>query len=146
MLFRSNLRGLALTLKRDGETDEEAFERIKQSKYIIDFKHDEYWPFYDVKHHFGRIILTINTAHPFFTLLYDPVRKIGVTGSNGDDADSITAAQQDTNSGPILALELMLLSLARTQSRLAANSDEARHVLDGLRREWSETYRVQLTA
>jgi len=64
-----NLRVLALTLKRDGETEEQAFGRVKNSKYIIDFKHDEYWPFYDVKHHFGRIILTINTAHSFFAEL-----------------------------------------------------------------------------
>jgi hypothetical protein len=37
--IEENLRGLAITLKRDGETDEQAFERVKNSKYIIDFKH-----------------------------------------------------------------------------------------------------------
>jgi HSP20 family molecular chaperone IbpA len=72
----ANLRGLAISLQRDGETEQQAFERIKQSKYVIEFKHDEYWPFYDVKHRFGRVILTINTAHPFFTELYDPIRKM----------------------------------------------------------------------
>jgi hypothetical protein len=64
-----NLRGLALTLKREEETDEEAFERVKGSKYIITFKYDEYWPFYHVDHRFGRVIMTINTAHPFFQAL-----------------------------------------------------------------------------
>lgn len=73
----ANLRGLAVTLKRDGETDEQAFDRIKNSQYIIAFKHDPYWPFYDVSHQFGRVILTINTAHTFFTALYDPVSKMG---------------------------------------------------------------------
>ena len=37
----ANLQGLAATLKRDDETDEEAFERVKNSKYLIEFKHDE---------------------------------------------------------------------------------------------------------
>ena len=141
--LEANLRGLALTLKRDGESDEEAFERVKSSRYIINFHHDDYWPFYDVKHRFGRVILTINTAHPFFTELYDPVSKMGL--SQGADTDGEDAAPpRDTQDGPIVALELMLLSLARTQSRLAGTGEDARKLLDGMRREWSETYRVQM--
>jgi hypothetical protein len=140
----ANLRGLSLTLKRDGESDEEAFERIKNSKYIIDFRHDDYWPFYDVKHQFGRIILTINTAHPFFTELYEPVSKMGVSQGRADSEDS--AVPHDNGHGPNFALDLLLLSLARTQSRLAGVSEEANTLLNNLRREWSETYRVQMTA
>jgi len=139
-----NLRGLALTLKRDGETEEQAFERVRNSKYIIDFKYDEYWPFYDVKHRFGRVILTINTAHPFFSQLYDPVRKFGSSQPEGEGVDA-SAQQVGTNPGPILALDLLLLSLARTQSRLSGSNDEVGRLLDVLRREWSDTYRVQLT-
>ena len=60
-----NLRGLALTLKREQETDEQAFERVKASKYLITFKYDEYWPFYHVENRFGRVIMTINTATRF---------------------------------------------------------------------------------
>ncbi len=139
-----NLRGLALTLKRDGETEEQAFERVRNSKYIIDFKYDEYWPFYDVKHRFGRVILTINTAHPFFSQLYDPVRKFGPSQPDGEGVEA-SAQQVGTNPGPILALDLLLLSLARTQSRLSGSNDEVGRLLDVLRREWSDTYRVQLT-
>jgi hypothetical protein len=139
-----NLRGLALTLKREDETEEQAYERIRNSKYIIDFKHDDYWPFYDVRHRFGRIILTINTAHPFFSELYDPVRKIGVSNP-GPDGEEPAPPPADAKPGPILALDLLLLSLARTQSRISSTGEEARRLLDGLRREWSETYRVQLT-
>ena len=118
---------------------------MRNSKYIIDFRHDEYWPFYDVKHHFGRIILTINTAHPFFGQLYDPVRKLALSQETEDGAEPGTL-QADTNRGPILALDLLLLSLARTQGRLSSTSDEMRRLLDVLRREWSDTYRIQLTA
>jgi len=140
-----NLRALAVTLRRDGETEEQAFGRVKNSKYIIDFKHDEYWPFYDVKHHFGRIILTINTAHPFFAELYDPVRKMG-RQQTGADGDELTAPPIAAEAGPIVALDLLLLSLARTQSRLSGINDESCQLLDHLRREWSEAYRIQLTA
>jgi hypothetical protein len=138
-----NLRGLAVTLRRDGESEEEAFERVKVSPYIIGFRHDEYWPFYDVQQRFGRTILTLNTAHPFFTHLYDPVSKIGQV-VEAEDAPGIPAPPTD-QSGPIVALDLLLLSLARTQGRLAGTGDEARKVLDLLRREWSDTYRVQMT-
>jgi hypothetical protein len=142
--LEANLLGLALTLKRDGESDEQAFERVKNSRYIIDFRHDEYWPFYDVKHKFGRVILTINTAHPFFTSLYDPVRKMGASQVNADGDDEVVLP--DSVDGPIVALDLLLLSLARTQSRLASTGEETDKLLNTMRREWSETYRVQMTA
>ena len=54
-----------MMLKRERETDEEAFERVRNSKHIMHYKHDVYWPFYHVDQRFGKIILTINTAHPF---------------------------------------------------------------------------------
>jgi hypothetical protein len=137
----ANLRGLATALKRQDETDDEAFERIKGSKYIIDFRPDEYWPFYTVKHQFGRIILTINTAHPFFTQLYDPVSKMALVQREVETDAALPEAEQH---GPIVALDLLLLSLARTQSRLAQSDDDNRRLLETLQREWSEAYRIQL--
>lgn len=138
--LEANLRGLALTLKRDGESEEEAFERVRDSKYIITITHDTYWPFYDVAHRFGRVILTLNTAHPFFTTLYEPLSKLLAPETSEDEEDMPTISNEQH--GPILALDLLLLSLARTQSRLSSTSDEAHKLLDNLRREWSETYRV----
>lgn len=140
-----NLKGLALSLKRDGESDDQAFDRVKRSTYILDFHHDEYWPFYDVKHRFGRVILTINTAHPFFVELYDPVSKMA-TAQVGSEDDDATTPPTEGQRGAILALDLLLLSLARTQSRLSSSSEESKKLLDILRREWSETYRIQMTA
>jgi Histidine kinase-, DNA gyrase B-, and HSP90-like ATPase len=141
--LEQNLHTLAIALKRDGESDEQAFERVKASKYLIEFKHDDYWPFYHVEHRFGRVILTINTAHPFYTELYEPLRKVNIALEQDDEGqDTVPAESQD---GPIVALELLLLSLARTQGQLAASSDEARKMLETLRREWSEAYRVQLS-
>ena len=142
----ANLRGLAVTLKRDEESDEQAFERVKNSKYLIDFKHDEYWPFYHVDHKFDRIILTINTAHAFFDKLYSPLRELARKPVEEALEDGQAPEMKNVDEGPLVALELLLLSLARAQSVLGMRSDEAKQVFDQLRREWSETYRIQLTA
>lgn len=141
-----NLRGLAITLKREGETDEQAFERVKASRYVITFKHDEYWPFYHVDHSFGRVIMTINTAHPFFSKLYEPLKK-GLVATAANDTDEVgeVPASISVADGPIIALDLLLLSLARTQSVLSYNNEDARKVLEGFRKEWSDSYRVQMT-
>ena len=139
----ANLRGLALALKREDESEEQAFERVKASRYLITFRHDEYWPFYHVEHKFGRVILTINTAHPFFVHLYEPIRKMAIAPALADGEEG-AEQQADVHHGPIVALELLLLSLARTQSVLSSDNEDARKVLEVFRREWSEAYRVQL--
>lgn len=141
----ANLKTLAIALRRNGESDEQAYERVKASKYLIEFKHDEYWPFYHVEHRFGRVILTINTAHPFFEHLYEPLRKMGNGAETGDD-DGLDTPRTEEQDGPLVALELLLMSLARTQSQIVASNEDAKKTMETLRREWSEAYRVQLTA
>jgi hypothetical protein len=142
----ANLRGLAAAVKREGETDDQAFDRVKASKYLIDFRHDEYWPFYHVEHKFGRIIVTLNTAHPFYAQLYEPLRQAATKPAADDGESSPQEPQVEDRNSPIAALELLLLSMARAQSVLSARNEEAQRVFEGLRREWSETYRIQLTA
>jgi hypothetical protein len=142
----ANLRGLAAAVKREGETDDQAFDRVKASKYLIDFRHDEYWPFYHVEHKFGRIIVTLNTAHPFYAQLYEPLRQAATKPPADDGETSSQEPQVEDRNSPIVALELLLLSMARAQSVLSARNEEAQKVFEGLRREWSETYRIQLTA
>ncbi len=147
-----NLRTLAMMLKREKETDEEAFERVRNSKHIMHYKHDAYWPFYHVDQRFGKIILTINTAHPFYERLYEPLSRAAVTldarvaeGVPGD-ADE-TAAEPQTFKGAqdaLVALQLMLLSLARSQSSMALQDPERMQTFDLFRKEWSDTYATQL--
>jgi len=149
-----NLRTLAMMLKREKETDEEAFERVRNSKHIMHYKHDAYWPFYHVDQRFGKIILTINTAHPFYERLYEPLSRAAVTldarvaeGVPGD-ADE-TAAEPQTFKGAqdaLVALQLMLLSLARSQSSMALQDPERMQTFDLFRKEWSDTYATQLAA
>ena len=91
------------------------------------------------------MILTINTAHPFFTELYEPVRQLSTRATNEDGEDGETG-EPNAKHKPIVALDLLLLSLARTQGQLALNSEEGKRLLETFRREWSEAYRIELTA
>ena len=143
--LEENLRGLAVSLRREDETDEEAFQRVKNSQYLIKFAHDEFWPFYRTEWRYGRFILTINTAHPFFTELYEPLRKANTDGEPEDEEGAYNDLPPES-SGPLVALELMLFSLARAQAALSADNEDATRTLDLLQREWSQVYRVQMTA
>ena len=152
--LNENLRTLALMLKRDKETDEEAFERIRNSKHIIHYKHDDYWPFYHVDQRFGKVILTINTAHSFYDRLYEPLSRaalvLATQAAEGVPADSNESADEpQTFEGAqtsLEALQLMLLSLARTQTAMAVDDPERKQIFDQFRKEWSDAYQTQLMA
>jgi hypothetical protein len=147
-----NLRTLAMMLKREKETDDEAFERVKNSKHIMHYKHDEYWPFYHVDQRHGKIILTINTAHPFYEQLYEPLSRASLAldtrvAEGAPVAGEDSAAEPQTFQGAqeaLVALQLMLLSLARTQASMALQDPDRKHTFELFRKEWSDTYGTQL--
>ena len=64
----------------------------------------------------------------------------------GDEDDGGEAPAARGPGRTLVALELLLLSLGRAQAQVTAQNDDARKILETLRREWSEAYRVQLTA
>lgn len=146
--LEQNIRGLAVNLKRAEETDEQAFERIKDSKYITVFKHDDYWPFYHIDFQFGKIILTINTAHPFYTKLYAPISQLAPPDKNndhdgveeGDDASDSEASEI------LVALQMLLFSLGRAQSQMDLDGENAERteLFKALRHEWSQNLKTQL--
>lgn len=150
--YETQLRALSSELKREGETDEEVYERLSKSKYITDFKYDEDAPFYRVDYRLRRIILRINTAHPFFTALYRPLAQIAKRSVDmrvgGDDDDAALDGELIKECGDALVtLELMLLSLARTQSEMTLNdiNGNTQRMLDKLRRQWSLNLMNQLS-
>jgi hypothetical protein len=149
-ILEENLRALAVMLKRNDETDEEAFERIKSSRYITTFKHDEYWPFYNVDFNLGKVILTINTAHPFFIKLYEPLARLSASGGSEEDeelGDQSTPQGATADGGQLLvALQMLLFSLGRAQSRMLTSEEakEQRSIFGTLQREWSDTLKTQL--
>jgi hypothetical protein len=148
-----NLRAMAVGLKRQDETDEQAYERIRDLKYVTTFRYDDYWPFYHCEFKYGKVLLTINTAHPFFKKIWEPLeelsKKVEVATDNGDgdDGDPEEARVGTISSEVLVALQLMLHSLARTQSQLsAAGDDDTKELLENLRREWSSNLATQLNS
>jgi len=149
-----NLRALAITLKREDETDEQALDRLKGSRYVTIFKHDEYWPFYHCDFRFGKVILTINTAHQFFERIWQPLSELSkMAGTSEEIDDESTDGLNDvgkTCSEVLIGLQSLLLSLARTQSQLSGrdhdSDSEFEHLFDKLRREWSNNLATQLMA
>jgi histidine kinase/DNA gyrase B/HSP90-like ATPase len=142
--LEDNLRAFAITLKRADETDEQALERVKKSKYLMVFRYDEYWPFYHVDFKFQKVILTINTAHPFFTKLYAPLSKLARLGPTAGD-DEIEGTPDPEHSELLVTLQLLLLSLARTQSVMCADEDPAKlHLFEAFRKEWSSSLQTHL--
>jgi hypothetical protein len=138
--IEENLRGLAVGLMRENETSEEAFQRVKGSRYIIRFHHDKFWPFYDVDHKFGRVILTINTAHPFYTKLYEPLMT-----HRSVEEDEDAPEVQDQENQLTTVLDLVLLSLARTQSLMGQSNEDAAAIFEDFRQAWSHALKVQLS-
>lgn len=152
--LNENLKALAITLKRENETDEQALERLKGSRYVTHFKHDEYWPFYHCDFRFGKVILTINTAHAFFEKIWRPLSELSKMAGTGDELEdeSIDGLNDvgRTCSEVLVGLQSLLLSLARTQSQLCSrdhgSESEFEQLFDKLRREWSSNLATQLVA
>lgn len=138
--LESNLRALAVTLKRSGETDDQAFERISQSLFIVHLAYDEYRPFYTADYQYGRVIVTVNTAHPFYAKLYRPLEEL--SGEGKDDEDGGGCGDGEL----LVALQMLLFSLARTQSEMTHGHgrDEFRDLFRKLQTTWSENLETQL--
>jgi hypothetical protein len=132
-------------VKRADESDDEAFERVRTSRYITSFKHDEDAPFYRADFQLGRVILTINSAHPFFAAVYQPLSKLSKAPRRDTDEENGGEAELTVEMLP--SLELLLLSLARTQSTLLANdtTGDLRNIFDRMRRQWSLDLATQLS-
>jgi hypothetical protein len=73
--------------------------------------------------------------------LYEPLSKLSVEPPREEEEDGKSPVNDNS---PIFALDLLLLSLVRTQSRLARSSEDASNLMETMRREWSEAYRVQM--
>jgi len=86
------------------------------------------------------VILTINTAHPFYAKLYEPL--MTHKQENGAD-ESVEVHVQENKLTTVL--DLVLLSLARTQSVMSQSNEDAGAIFDNFRQTWSNTLKVQLS-
>ncbi len=148
LALEANLRGLATTLRHENETDEQAFERVNSSNYLTDVKHREYAPFYDTEYKFGKLILQLNSAHPFYRNVYQPLAelaKVSVQSAGGEESETSGSEFATTCRRALLGLQLMLLSLARTQAQMTSGDTHAEQaqLFRNLRKAWSDAMETQ---
>ena len=86
------------------------------------------------------MILTINTAHPFYSKLYEPL--MAHREENGEDEAAEGHVQENKLT---TVLDLVLLSLARTQSVMSQANEDASAIFEDFRQAWSQTLKVQLS-
>jgi hypothetical protein len=146
--LEANLRGLAVSLRQEGETEEAAFNRVKESKYLTDFKPQDYAPFYDTEYKFGKLILRVNTAHPFYQKVWQPVRELAkktIQAGDREDAEGIDEEVADATRKALLGLQLLLLALARAQTQMLIGTQNEEHVqlFRNLRKAWSDVLETQ---
>lgn len=142
--LEANYRALALRVKDGDETDDQAYERVKNGKFFIVYKHDKYWPFYDVENLYGKLVLTINTAHAFYTELYEPISKLAASASDEENISDESNGDIQEAVGALTSLQLLLLSMARTQAQMISSNEGYEPVFDSFRRYWSDTFKQQL--
>jgi hypothetical protein len=147
--MEANLRGLAVSLRQEGETEELAFKRVKESKYLTDFKPQDYAPFYDTEYKFGKLILRINTAHPFYQKVWQPLGDLAKKSVQVGDADIADGAGEDIadrSRKALVGLQLLLLSLARAQTQMQIRDahGEETQLFRNLRKSWSDVLETQL--
>lgn len=139
--LEANLRNLAGKLKRSNETDQQAYERVAASLYIIHLDYDEYRPFYTAEYQYGRVIVTVNTAHPFYNKLYKPLETMA--GENKEDEEGGDCGDGEQ----LVALQMLLFSLARTQSEMTHgdNRDAFHDLFRKMQTTWSDNLETQLS-
>jgi hypothetical protein len=145
--LEARLRELAVAYKRPDESDEEAVERVRGSKFIMATRHDE-GPFYAAESRLGKVILTINTGHPFFEHVYKPLADLAKLseGGGGEDGVNLDSDLVASSSQLVVKLQLTLLALARTQAQMAATEPEHRKLFDQLRKNWSHALDTMLVS
>jgi hypothetical protein len=146
--LEANLRGLAVSLRREDETEDQAYDRVQGSKFLTDFKHQEYAPFCDTEYKFGKVILKVNTAHPFYRKVWQPLAdlaKKAIPAADGDEVEALGGDVAESARKALLGLELMLLSLVRAQTQMTSGSanDEQIQLFRNFRKAWSDTMETQ---
>lgn len=86
--------------------------------------------FFDTEHILGRIIVKLNTEHPFYKDVFEPL--CGTVESMTEDSDLMLGAETEQKIAARKALLLLILSYAKAESTFEGS--EA--LLDNLRSQW----------
>ena len=130
---------------RTGETPEMAFQRIKDSKYLLEFEHSPEGPFYRVDSFGPRVVVYLNTAHRFYDQVWEPLSGVSRSESDGGPGESDPAEDELNGNSPQSALAMLLLSLGRVELAFRSRSEEAEDFFRNMRSEWSTTLRTFLS-
>ena len=130
---------------------EEPYQRIKASRFITQTIHDEDRPFYRCDFKYGRVILTMNTAHAFHQKVWEPLSHLArsTEASSGDDDESETNPEvAQTCSEVLIALQTHAPVSGPGQSQMSnfGTNEEHRQLFDKLRKEWSSNLETILTS
>jgi hypothetical protein len=155
--FEHHLKAMAISHRRGEETEQQALDRIRSSTYLTTFKHDPDAPFYrvDFDTEVAKVVLTLNSAHPFYDQVYKPLMELVTLGHRArlqDEDPEADANDPDLGrlaSQALEGLQLTLFALARTQAALTANDQEtdapATRLFDRIRKQWSMNLEIQLS-
>lgn len=141
------LKSLAMQLKDEDEDISAAVERVNASNFHIGRRHDPFHPFYERVSIYGKEVLWINSAHPFYDSIWKPLSELGRSSELEVEYDGGLFADADNCSGEnntFTALLLMLLSFARTQSLIESSNKGSGAVFVRLRDEWSRRLATML--
>ena len=80
--FEQHLKAMAISNRRGDETEQQVLDRIRFSTYLTTFKHDPDAPFYrvDFDADVAKVVLTLNSAHPFYEQVYMPLMRLVTLG------------------------------------------------------------------
>src|SRR6266478_5889525 len=125
----------------------------RMSKHINVSGTRGFWPFFHFDFRYGKVILTLNTAHPFFQTVWQPLSQLARTAAAAQESDADGSVEvptdiAQTSSAILVGLQSILLTLARTQSRLGSQDIEGEYkrMFETLNREWSENLATVLLA
>lgn len=139
------IREFAKTHCREGESADTAYERIKNSGYLLEFEHSPEGPFYRVDNFGERVVVYVNSAHVFYDQIWEPLgNNVRSSDGNGEVEEGDPLDYTEDSKTPQAALAMLLLSLGRVELGLRSRSDEAAEFFKTVRAEWSTALRTFL--
>ncbi len=139
------LKEFAKTHRRDDESVEQALERIKKSKYLLEVEYVEKGPFYRADTLGTRVVTYINRAHKFYDRVWEPLSRLVSPGDEEEDEEALELVEGNAAQN---AVAMLLMSLARTELKFQADperNEEMKEWLDGFTADWSLVLRAMLS-
>jgi len=133
------LKKFATKHMREGETVDQAYERIKRSPYVVEEEDLPEGPFYRVEMYGTLIVLLINKRHQFYERVWEPLSAISAAPAGAGDLGK-TVTDAGTAQDMVAA---MLAAIARVEVEYHGR-DQGEEWFRELRHRWSSTLQTFL--